>query len=322
MRLRDDPNGNGSRLGLSLWTMQSTAAAPRHPTAMYRELAEDARLAEELGFHSLWTAEHRGWYDGWCPAPVHALAHAAAATERLHVGTAMLLAPQHDPAALADAERTFLGLFGDRLELGVGLGYRDAEFDALALRRDRRGRLMDEALARLEELRAGRRPLWVGGMAPAALARAARFGHGLLVPPTVSEPTLCRLARDHRVVAGSDVRVAVTRDVWIGDDPERFRALLRRHYREEIGAWWPLRGRPGFRAPDLLDAQLDRIDAAAIAGPPRHVADALDRLLAAGVDLLVVRLVFDFLSRAELHEQMHRLAADVAPLLDARRVAA
>src|SRR5690606_36983751 len=108
-----------------------------------------AVLAERLGLHSLWTGEHRGWYDGWCPAPIHALAHAAAATRTLHLGTAMLLAPQHDPAALADAEATFAGLLGDRLELGVGLGYRDAEFDALGLRRDRRGRIMDETLARL-----------------------------------------------------------------------------------------------------------------------------------------------------------------------------
>ena len=41
---------------------------------LYQLLQQDASLAEALGFHSLWLAEHHFWYDGWCPAPVAAAA--------------------------------------------------------------------------------------------------------------------------------------------------------------------------------------------------------------------------------------------------------
>ena len=103
-------------------------------------------VAEELGFDSIWVGEHRLWYCGWCPAPLHALAAAAAATTRIRLGTAMYLVPQHEPVSAARAIARLDGLSGGRVELGAGLGYRDAEFDALGLRRDRRGKTMDASL--------------------------------------------------------------------------------------------------------------------------------------------------------------------------------
>ena len=100
------------RIGLSLWTMQSTAARPGLWRALYRRLGEDARLAEELGFHAVWLGEHRVWYDGWCPAPLQALAHVAGSTSTIHLGTAMYLVPQHDPVAAARSIATLDHLSG------------------------------------------------------------------------------------------------------------------------------------------------------------------------------------------------------------------
>src|SRR6202000_209066 len=88
------------RIGLGLWTVRSMASWPRHAVGGFSELVDDALLAQELGFHSIWSAEHRIWYDGWCPAPLLALAHVAGATDRLRLGTAVLLASQHDPISL------------------------------------------------------------------------------------------------------------------------------------------------------------------------------------------------------------------------------
>src|SRR6185437_9868090 len=139
-----------ARLGVALWTMQSTAARPGLHASLYRRFAEEGRLAEELGFGSLWVGEHRVWYDGWCPAPLHVLAYVAGVTERIGLGTAMYLVPQHDAAAAARTIATLDELSGGRFELGTGLGYRDPEFDALGLRRDRRGRLMEQNLDELE----------------------------------------------------------------------------------------------------------------------------------------------------------------------------
>lgn len=53
------------RFGLGLWCLQSTALAPRHHVHAYRELLEDARLAERLGYDSVWLSEHHFFYDGY-----------------------------------------------------------------------------------------------------------------------------------------------------------------------------------------------------------------------------------------------------------------
>ena len=317
------------RIGLSLWTQQSTAAAPASIPALYRRLGEDARLVESLGLHSLWLAEHRLWYDGWCPAPLHAAAAAAARTERLRFGTAMMLLPQHDPAALAAAARTFDALSGGRLELGVGLGYRDAEYDALGLRRDRRGKAMERGLGELvERWPAGaddRRRPWVGGMAPAAIERAARHGCGLLLPQTLTGERLAETVAAYRAAATGPARVGITKDVHVTEDGERataFRDALRRHFAEEIGSWWALRGRLGFDQREGLERQLARIDECALVGPAAAVADALAEPLEAGVEFLLLRVAFDFVAADELRDQAVAVAERVAPLLAGERSAA
>ncbi|HET9937231.1 MAG TPA: LLM class flavin-dependent oxidoreductase, partial [Gaiella sp.] len=70
-------------LGIGLWTLQSSTTRPGNPTAIYRRFADAAEHADALGFHSVWAAEHRLWYDGFCPQLLHAQAFAAARTTRL-----------------------------------------------------------------------------------------------------------------------------------------------------------------------------------------------------------------------------------------------
>jgi alkanesulfonate monooxygenase SsuD/methylene tetrahydromethanopterin reductase-like flavin-dependent oxidoreductase (luciferase family) len=305
-----------ARLGVGLWTFQSSATRPANQPGLYRDFAQEAALLDSLGFHSLWTAEHRLWYDGWCPALLHAAATAVAATARLRFGNAMLLLPQHEPAALARNAMTLDRLSGGRVELGVGLGHRDAEFDALGLRRDQRGRLMDAGLATLASVWEDHPPLWIGGLARPALERAARGGHRIMLPQTVLAGELPQYIEPFRALGGSGV--GVMRDVWVEPDPARasaFEAAMLRHYREEAGAWWVLRGEVGFSAPEQLDRQMKRVSDCALIGPAAHVAAGLGELFEAGADLVMLRLVFDFVDGAHVREQIARIADEVAPLL-------
>ena len=203
-------------LGVGLWTLQSSTTRPGNPTAIYRRFAAAAEHADALGFHSVWAAEHRLWYDGFCPQLLHAQAFAAARTSRLHLGQAMLIGPQHDPVALARSAETLQAITGGRLELGLGLGHRDAEFDALGLRRDRRGRMLEPVLDAVEGVGAR---LWLGGMASTTLARAARRGAGLLLPQTMLVDELGPLLEEYRGLGGAGP-IGILRDVWIEPDPE------------------------------------------------------------------------------------------------------
>ena len=318
------------QVGLSLWTMQSTAARPGLWRALYRRFGEDAQLAEELGFHAVWLGEHRVWYDGWCPAPLQALAHVAGKTSTIHLGTAMYLVPQHDAVAAARSIATLDHLSGGRVELGTGLGYRDAEFDALGLRRDRRGRLMDAGLDAMEAVWRGEHGdgppvqraaprIWMGGMVDRAIARAADRGYGLLLPQTLSVGEYRRVTDDYRARAARPGVVGTLRELWVSDDPRVGARHLERiglHLTEEAGSWWALKDKFGFEARDQVDRQVARGVGEAAAGSAEQVAEALRTVLDAGVDYLALRPVFEFVEQAELHEQLRRIADEVVPLLE------
>lgn len=318
------------QLGICLWTMQSTAARPGFWRALYRRFGEDAPLAEELGFHAVWIGEHRVWYDGWCPAPLQALAYVAGKTSTIHLGTAMYLVPQHDAFAAARSIATLDHLSGGRLELGTGLGYRDAEFDALALRRDRRGRLMDAGLDAMEAVWRGehgdaapvQRPaprIWMGGMADPAIARAASRGYGLLLPHTLRIGDYRRIADDYRTRAAVPGLVGTLRELWVSDDPKACARHIERiglHLTEEAGSWWALKGKFGFEARDQVDRQVARGVGEVATGSAEQVAGALRAVFDAGVDYIALRPVFEFVEQTELHEQLRVIAEQVVPLLE------
>jgi luciferase-like monooxygenase len=90
-------------VGLGLWSMRSPVAEDATFEQFYDDLITDGQLAEHLGFHSLWVAEHHFSSDGWCPAPLVAAAAVLGATNTLHVGTGIHLLPLYDPIrALAE----------------------------------------------------------------------------------------------------------------------------------------------------------------------------------------------------------------------------
>lgn len=289
---------------------------PAHPTFLHRQFVEAAELADDLGFHAVWMAEHRLWYDGYCPALLHAEALAASRTTRVRLGQSMLVGAQHDAAQLARNVSTLQQLSGGRVELGLGLGHRDCEFDALGLRRDRRGRRMEEEILPAVEPLVDR--IWLGGMATPTLERAARRGHSLMLPQTIYTHELAPILDEYRSLGGHGT-IGIMRDTWVVSDEREAQVARDRvaiHYREEAGSWWVLKGTVGFENPEQLDRQGARTLRAALIGTPEQIAERMREDAAAGVEVWALRVAYDFHTTAELQEQMHRIAADVVPLLE------
>jgi probable F420-dependent oxidoreductase len=174
-----------------------------------------ARLAEELGFDSVWAGEHVVLPSPHvAPAPmqptdpildplVH-LAFVAAATERMLLGTGIIIIPQRNPLVLAKQCATLDVLSDGRLLLGIGVGYLEPEMTAIGAPMNDRGRRTDDYVAAMRALwnepgpvsfesstysfagvDAHPRPVQeggprviVGGHTPAAYRRAVRTGHG------------------------------------------------------------------------------------------------------------------------------------------------
>jgi probable F420-dependent oxidoreductase len=234
------------KLGIALRVMgpQSTAAV----------LVPCARGAESAGLDCVWVADHVAippddaeGSGGRYLDPLAALAYLAGATQRIGLGTGVLILPYRPPLPTAKVIATVQELSGGRIRLGVGVGWMAPEFRALGVDRHRRGRLTDETLAFFERCFSGdvvesngqpflflprppRPPVLVGGAPPHALARAARFGSGWM--PMIGDPE--RLAphtadlRARFAAAGKPPPEVVVLAPLPLDDPPRARDQLSR----------------------------------------------------------------------------------------------
>jgi probable F420-dependent oxidoreductase len=178
------------RVGLAL-----PVAPELNAPAVLRSLV---RAAEEAGYDSLWVSDHLllprdGFIShGHQPDPLAMLGWLAAATERVGIGTSVLVLPYRDPAVVAKVAGTADSLSGGRVRLGVGAGWLKEEFDALGVPFGERGERTDAALRTLRSLWADDGdmsasptgapghaiPLLVGGNSPPAVRRAIRLGDG------------------------------------------------------------------------------------------------------------------------------------------------
>lgn len=283
-------------IGVGLWGMRSTGRKPTQAPRLFADAVADARYAEELGFDSLWLSEHRFWYDGWCPQPLLVAAAMTAATESLRVGTAMMLLPQHDPHQAAAKVAALEELSNGRLELGVSIGYRPEEYSGMGLAMSQRGRLMDASLD-IVQAKAPSSSIWVGGMSPPAVKRAARRGLSLLLPPTLTVEQVTSIremacAEADRSGAARP-RIGILKDTWISTRDEEaenyYIPRLRAHYTEYVTAWWARMSSDQSLAQAATRKQVDRNVSTAAVGTPDTVIDHLSRYLDAGVDLIVLQ---------------------------------
>src|SRR5215217_7406672 len=116
-----------------------------------QRLRNFARHAEELGFDSLWITDHivtahRFYSVSWLDS-LMTLSHVAAVTERVKLGTSILILPTRQPAVLAKEVATLHYLSGHRYIYGVGTGWYGPEFTACGVDKSERGLRTDEVLA-------------------------------------------------------------------------------------------------------------------------------------------------------------------------------
>jgi len=101
-----------------------------------RQAVEQVRLADELGFGTAWFAEHHFNNYGLCPSPLMMIAYCAAVTKKIKLGSAVIIAPLYSPPRLL-AEIALADQFaGGRLQLGIGGGYQQFEFERFGVNLD------------------------------------------------------------------------------------------------------------------------------------------------------------------------------------------
>jgi alkanesulfonate monooxygenase SsuD/methylene tetrahydromethanopterin reductase-like flavin-dependent oxidoreductase (luciferase family) len=170
------------------------------------------RHAEALGADSVWATEHHLFEDGYLGQPLTLAAILAAHTDRVRLGTAVLVAPLRHPRHIAEQAALIDAASGGRLELGLGAGYVAAEFAAFGAERSRRFAATDAAFREVQRLLGTDGigpgpvqrpvPMWLGYQGPQGAARAGRLGGGLLTLNRASLGPYRTALSEHGIWAG------------------------------------------------------------------------------------------------------------------------
>lgn len=289
-----------------------------------RELPELARRAEALGLDDLWMAEDCFLHSG--PA---AAAAALAVTERLSVGIGLLPVSVRNPAIAAMELATLANLFPDRTQVAFGHGV-EAWMRQIGARPADRIVALEEIVGTIRSLLHGDEvsfqgrtvsidavalesppeppsTVLIGTTGQRGVEVAGRVADGVLLPEGASAGAVSWV----REALGPDRRIVVYAWLRVDDDADRAREVVRplvRTWRD--GGMYPNLVRLGG-VPVEGDVDDSAVESVAIAGAPEECAAAVARLAAAGASTVVVVPVGD-----DAEEQVERLSADVAPLLE------
>jgi probable F420-dependent oxidoreductase len=298
------------------------ASAGQLPSAV--EYIEFFKQAEALGFDSLWT-EDRVFHDANFLEPLTLLSWAAANTERIQLGTAVLLLSLRNAPSLARQVSTMDYLSGGRLSLGISVGGRPNEYPGLGFQQSGRvahlresitvlrsllsgepvtykGRFyqLEEAIVRPAATHPGGTPLYMGGRVDAALRRAAELTDGWIGGPFSSPEdyrTSWTTVQEHARGFGRDPEALEAGKlvyVCVDDDKERALATLK---------------------PFISDYYGPRIDIAehGVYGPPDEVVAQLRAFADAGVTTFMLGVPNLDIGHIE------RIAKDVIPRLQCKQ---
>lgn len=212
---------------------------------VYARTLDLATRAEALGLDTVWLTEHHGFDDGYLPQPLTLAAAIAARTSRIRIGTAVLLAALRPPAQLAE-EAAIVDILSDgRLDLGVGAGYRAAEYGLFGADFSRRFEQVEETVRDVVRLWDGgvtpqpvQRPvpLWGGFFGPRGAALAGQFGMGLLaIDRRLLDPYVRGLVAGGRRI--EDAHMAGLVHIVLADDPERAWARIAPHVAYQVDSY-------------------------------------------------------------------------------------
>jgi alkanesulfonate monooxygenase SsuD/methylene tetrahydromethanopterin reductase-like flavin-dependent oxidoreductase (luciferase family) len=214
-------------------------------TRVIDEIIAEAQMAEASGWDGCFITEHHQQADGYLPNPLLMAGLVGMRTQRLTVGTSVLLLPLHHPVHVAEDCAVIDLATQGRLILSVGVGYQVPDFAAFEVPIAERAARTEEALAILRHCWSGQRfsfagkyfhyhdtlitpvplqrpgpPVWMAAWSPAGLQRAARLADGWLADPIQSMTIVKGNASRYRAAAeqaGRTPFICLMRDAVIAN---------------------------------------------------------------------------------------------------------
>lgn len=328
-------------------TLMYHGEGPRHEPSrdVYADLFEQIGLAEALGIHAVWFAEHHfTMHNGHVPQPLLLALATAGKFRRIHVGTAVVCLPLHQPLEVAEQAAMIDVLSGGRLMVGVGSGSSPMEFERLGVPMGERHARFQEGIDILlrawtgeefthkgpfytippttvmpKPLQAPRDLLWIAASSERSSALAGSFGCGLMLPRGRPASTYLAALDAHRqalVEHGfepSRAPQAIARCVYVGETDAAARdeteAAVVSFYKR-----FTLQGKPAegpISAYDDLVSQLNMT-----IGGPETVGEQLRRFVReTGITHLTIQPTWEQLDQSLVLRSMRRFGEQVLPAL-------
>jgi alkanesulfonate monooxygenase SsuD/methylene tetrahydromethanopterin reductase-like flavin-dependent oxidoreductase (luciferase family) len=222
-----------------------------------RLMLDWARLADEAGFHTLGTID-KPHYDSW--DPLATLAGVAGVTERIRLATTILQLPPRNEVLVAKQAATVDQLSGGRLDLGLGQGGREDDFEVLDAEFAGRGPKFERQVTRIREIWARARestrdhgevgpppvqtpapPIVVGALQPKGIERAARIADAFIfgtAGSAVMNEYAPGIREAFKANGKPDVTIAGLAYVAVGDDPAKALEEGAHHVLRYYGQLW------------------------------------------------------------------------------------
>ena len=206
-----------------------------------RNSIEQTVVAEQAGFNTAWYAEHHFNNYSLSPSPLMMIAHAAGKTRRIRLGSAVCILPLYHPARFL-AEVGFVDTVSNgRLELGIGSGYQEFEFERFGVKIEDSGAIYNEFLDIIPKgltqkiveyegkflklppssiavrcVQDPMPPLWITSGNPVTLGRGVREGHNLFVTALLNGTDAIRALRGRLETVAQDNGADLDEDVKFG----------------------------------------------------------------------------------------------------------
>jgi len=231
--------------------MAMSLADGDNPVDQLNTIIDFAKAARDAGFHSIWAGQH--YFGGnrvrWEVIPL--LARLIPEVKDSVVGTCILLLPLHHPVLIAEQVAILDIISGGKFVFGIGLGYREREFNGFGVPKRERATRFEEALGIVKDLWAQGRvdfagkhfqfsnlttptrplqkptpPIWIAAHGDKAVRRAARMGDSLMMNPHASIDTLKRQLEIYRDALKCESKpfpaeLSIRKDIYIAENREK-----------------------------------------------------------------------------------------------------
>ena len=301
--------------------------------------------AERIGFDSVWLTEHHFARHGITGDNLGLLAHLAASTERIRLGTAVSVLPFHNPLRLAESAATVDILSNGRFDFGIGRGYQWTEYHGFGVDIAQGAEMFDESLELITRtwtskepfqhrgkhwqfddvqvfprpLQQPHPPIWLATGSPDGLRRCVANDWGVMLPQGTSFASIEAIVQNYRAAlaeAGKTydpMKVVLARAIYCAKDDQTACDLvdpIYRRFRENVSRL--------TSSPEALVATPTPFDTSdlrdtAMFGSPDTCEAMLRRLESIGVEYVIFFDHIGGLKHQQIIDSLDLFAAEVAP---------